>query len=105
MFQLTMDRHPEWKEQAIANQISVRLGVLKAILNSKNLTDAAQKAFSSIREEALAMPLPQSAGIELKIEYGVLKCGSLPYRGLVKLYYGFMSDKMRMARNEHLTTQ
>ena len=98
MHQLTLDKHPEWEQDAINNAIRARMTTLKWIIQSGDNNTAMRK----LRKEVLKYGYPSGADIRTRVEYIFLKCGMWAYRLLFYLYCILYSDEARERKNKRM---
>ena len=105
MHELTMERHPEWKDISVVNTLGARFSTIKAILMCGVKSVEASSEFQAIKTEILNTDLPSCASKVLKIELLFLRLGNPFYNALVKSYYHLMNEKLRFFRNEYIIKQ
>ena len=105
MHELTLIKHPEWRQLADVNIIGARTSVLKLIVKAGLNTKKEKEAFESIKKEVLAADIPRCSSKVLRVEIKALRMSAFAFVLLVRAYYGIVNDKRRYKRNESVIEQ
>lgn len=102
MRQLTMEKNPEWEQDAINNSIMARMSTLKWIIQAGNHSEEKNTAMRKLRKDILQYGYPNGAVLRTRVEYIALKFGMWAYRLLFCLYRILYSDEARERKNERI---
>ena len=98
MMQLTVKKHPKWKQDAVNNSIMARTNTMKWIIQTEDI-HSKKETLETIRKEVLNYGYPKKAGIRTRVEYVALRCGMWAYRALFLLYRLLYSEEDREKKN------
>lgn len=102
MRQLTMEKNPEWEQDAINNSIRARMSTLKWIIQAGNHSNEKNIAMRKLRKDILQYGYPNGACLRTRVEYIAIKFGMWAYQLLFYLYRILYSDEARERKNERI---
>lgn len=105
IYDLTMQRHPEWEDLAKRNLLNAQFTTLKSILRSGRVVQETYETLKTLRKEILFAGIPHHLGFRMKLEFSVLRMGLCWYRLLVWLFYSLVSLEARQRYNEKKVMQ